>query len=482
MSLIPPRVLTPPPPPGELEPGPSWDRKSSRLWRSAGLARFRYITRKGLLEASQRAINTYTSDPLIKLWEEYGATTYLLTMVGAPVNGKMIRDNALAADFPHLKNIGCLNCPGRCYHWLQVKEGPHTGLRQLGGHMTFFFSALENLQLKDINSIIYYERIIQELGLDPASFSQAFNWAVECFEQGILSQEDTDGLILHFGDEDLIWEVMRRIAFREGNLGNLLADGVAQASRRIGKGAEKICPTVKGKPYLLKEPNLQALVWALGFLTSPRGGDWLRTHNVWELSFLPERRDTYPNFVGKTCGEIYKILIDRVDLPPELKTQMFGETPEVNIDWIRGTQGKARVGVWSENLVCLFNSLVTCMFAVTGQYLLVGIGPTVFAEILNHITGWNTTYEELMLTGERIFNAQRLFNYRLQGWDRNHDRWADQRAYEPAGRGIWRGKVVPWENLLDEYYRLRGWSNTGLPTPKKLQELKIEDLGAGLIL
>jgi aldehyde:ferredoxin oxidoreductase len=200
---------------------------------------------KALLDASRRAINIYTSDPLIKLWEEYGATTYLLTTVGAPVNGKMIRENALSADFPHLKNVGCVTCPG------PVIIGPgkrrsSCWLRQLGGHMTFFFSALENLKLKDFNAIVYYERITQELGVDPASFSQAFNWAVECFERGIITEKETDGITLRFGDEDLIWEVMRRVAYREGNLGNLLADGVAQASYMIGKGSEKIAPCVKG--------------------------------------------------------------------------------------------------------------------------------------------------------------------------------------------------------------------------------------------
>jgi aldehyde:ferredoxin oxidoreductase len=437
---------------------------------------------KELLEESLRAINIYRADPLIDLWDEYGATTYLLTTVGAVVNGKMIRDNVLAADFPHLKNVGCLNCPGRCYHWMQVKEGRYRGLRNLGGHMTFFFSAIENLRLRDINSVIYYERLIQELGLDPASFSQAFNWAVQCYEKGLLKKDDSDGLELRLGDEDLIWEVMRKVARREGKLGNLLADGVAAASGRVGGGSEKMAPHVKGKPYLLRDPKLQALMWALGFLTSPRGGDWLRCHNVWELSYLPERRDSYPKFVGKTNEQVFQELIERVDLPPELKREIFGDPPRVDLGWIKGTKGKALATIWSENLVCLFNSLVTCMFGMTGQYLLIGIGPTMLSAILNTITGWNTDYEELMQAGERVFNAQRLFNFRLRGWDRKNDRWADQRGYELAKRGLWKGKEIPWERTLDEYYGLRGWSRRGLPTVKKLKELQIEALAEGLDL
>lgn len=468
--------------PGRSGAGAVMGAKKLKALAVRGTGEVQIANPKALLDASLRAIGVYSSDPLIKLWEEFGATTYLLTIVGAAANGKMIRDNALAADFPHLKNVGCLNCPGRCYHWLQVKEGRYAGLRQLGGHMTFFFSALENLRLKEFNAIVYYERLTQELGLDPASFSQAFNWAVECFERGLLRDEDTDGLTLCFGDEDLIWEVMRRVAYREGNLGNLLADGVAQASQKIGKGSERMCPSVKGKPYLLRDPNMQSLIWALGFLTSPRGGDWLRAHCVWELSFMPEQRDTYPTFVGKSCLEIYQILLDRVDLPVTMKKQIFGDPPKADLEWIRRTEGKALSAIWSENLVSLFNSLVTCMFSATGQYLLIGIGPTFFAEILNHITGWDTDYNEVMAIGERIFNAQRLFNYRMRGWDRTQDRWSDERAYEQAKRGIWRGKNVPWEATLEEYYRLRGWSERGLPTKEKLSELKIQDLAGDLQL
>ncbi len=437
---------------------------------------------KKLLDASRRAIDLYLSDPGMKLWREHGATTYLLNFVNAKVTGDHIRENALAADFPHVKNVGCLNCPGRCYHWLQVKEGRYARTRQLGGHMTFFFSGQENLRLDNLNALIYYERLVQELGLDPASFSQAFNWAVECFEKGILTEKDTDGLILRWGDEDLVWDVMRRVAYREGSLGDLLAQGVAGASRTVGKGSEDMAPHVKGKPYLLKDARLQSLVWALGFLTSPRGGDWLRCHNVLELAFQPRERDAFVRYTGRTNEEIYRMVIDKTDIPAPLKRRMFGGRSAIDVEWIKGPEGKALVAAWSENLVGLFNSMVTCMFCAAGQYLLIGVGPTMFSEILNHITGWDTDYNEVMAVGERVFNAQRLFNYRLLGWERTHDVFADKRCYEPAERGIYAGRKVPWEETLDEYYRVRGWSKRGVPTIQKLRDLGIGDMAGGLDL
>jgi aldehyde:ferredoxin oxidoreductase len=154
----------------------------------------------------------------------------------------------------------------------------------------------------------------------------------------------------------------------------------------------------------------------------------------------------------------------------------------VDIEWISGTKGKALFSVWTENLVALFNSLVTCMYGSATMFLMVGFGPTTYSEILNKITGWDTTYDKLMQVGERIFTLQRLFNYRLKGWDHRNDTFADKRAYEPARTGIYKGKVVPWNEALKEYYSIRGWSDRGLPTMEKLKDLKIEGLGEGLDL
>jgi aldehyde:ferredoxin oxidoreductase len=152
------------------------------------------------------------------------------------------------------------------------------------------------------------------------------------------------------------------------------------------------------------------------------------------------------------------------------------------MEWIGGTEGKALFSVWTENLVALFNSLVTCMFGSATQFLMVGFGPTTYSDILNKITGWDTTYDELMKIGERVFNLQRLFNYRLKGWDYRNDTFADKRAYEPAQMGIYKGKVVPWNEVLKEYYAIRGWSSNGIPSRAKIIELNLEDVAEKLNL
>ncbi len=432
---------------------------------------------RGLLDTSYRVSKTFVEEePLIRLWEDYGATTSLFTAYNLPLHGGMLVDNRKAADFPHLKNVACLNCPSPCYHWIQVRDGKYAGVRQLGGHMTFITNCLRNMDIQDFGAWIYFERLMQELGMDPASFSLAFVWAVECFERGILTLDDTDGMALKLGDDELIWEVARKTAHREGKLGSLLADGVAEASRKVGKGSEDIAPHVKGKEYLQRDPKVQALIWSLGVLTNPRGGDWNRCHNTYELAFIPERRDTFPDMIGMSCAEAYRIGVEKLDMPEELKKKIFGDPPKVDADWVKGTDGKALFAVFSENSMSAINSLVTCMYSGGTHWFLVGTGPTTWAEILQKITGWDVTAAELLKAGERVFNLQRLFNYRIKGWDARNDTWADKRTYEQAEMGTFRGREIPWDETLREYYAIRGWTPEGVPTKEKVAELKLDSV------
>jgi aldehyde:ferredoxin oxidoreductase len=432
---------------------------------------------RGLLESSYSAVKRFfENEPFLKVWQEGGASTALGTTGSWALNGSMLAENRNAADFPHLKNVGCLNCHNPCYHWLQIKEGKHAGLRQLGGHMTFMTAVLRNLEIQDFGDWIYFERLMQELGLDPASFSVSLSWAVDLFEKGILTEKDTDGLTLRRGDADLVARIAQRVAHREGSFAGLLADGIAEAGRKIGRGSEGMAPHVKGKPSLLKDPKIQALIWSLGALTSPRGGDWLRLHNVYELAFVPEKTDNYPKFIDRTCEELYEQTVRLVDIPEELKKKIFGDPPKIDMVWVKSTKDKALFAAWTEDFVSLFNSLVTCMFGAATQFLMVGFGPTTYSEILRKITGWDMPYEELMEVGERVFNLQRLFNYRLKGWDSAQDTWGDKRAYEPARMGIFKGNPVPWDEVLQDYYAVRGWSPRGIPTRAKLSRLKLQTM------
>lgn len=470
--------------PGRSGGGTVMGSKNLKAITVRGTGEIELYDPRGLLDSSYNSVNKFLEEePTLRLWKEHGGTTDMSVTARWPMTGDSLAENRDAADFPHYTNAGCLNCFAPCYHWLQIKDGKYAGTRQLGGHMTFITVSLRNLGIQDFNAWIYFERLIQELGLDPASFTMAFSYAVDLFVNGILTTEDTDGLELKRGDEELVWEVTRRTAAREGKLGNLLADGVTAMAEKLGPEAEAIMPqTVKGKPSIQRDAKLQALIWSFGALTSPRGGDWLRLHNVWELAFLPERRDTYPEYIGMTNLELYERSLELLDMPDDLKKRIFGDPPKVDTDWVKGLSGKALFAKWTEEFVSLFNNLVTCMFGGATQFMMVGFGPSTYADILNKITGWDVSYEELMEVGERSLNLMRLYNYRIKGWDVKDDRFAGKLAYEEGEVGIYKGKIVPWDDILQEYYKLRGWTPKGLPTKERLAELKMDSVLANVEL
>jgi aldehyde:ferredoxin oxidoreductase len=163
-------------------------------------------------------------------------------------------------------------------------------------------------------------------------------------------------------------------------------------------------------------------------------------------------------------------------MPDDLKKRIFGDPPKVDTDWVKGLSGKALFAKWTEEFVSLFNNLVTCMFGGATQFMMVGFGPSTYADILNKITGWDVSYEELMAVGERSLNLMRLYNYKIKGWDVKDDRFAGKLAYEEGEVGIYKGKIVPWDEILQEYYKLRGWTPRGLPTKEKLIELKMDSV------
>jgi aldehyde:ferredoxin oxidoreductase len=461
--------------PGRSSGGTIMGSKNLKAIAVRGTGEIALHDAKGLLDTSYR-IGKYVleQEPLIKLWREHGATAAPFSAYKLVLSGDSAVANRKEADFPHLNNVGCLNCMAPCYHWLQIKDGRYAGTRQIGGHMTFVTNCLRDLGIEDFGAWTYYERLIQELGMDPSSFTLTFGWACDCFEKGLLTLEDTDGLVLKRGDQDVIWEVARRIAHRQGKLGNLLADGIDIASKKVGKGSEEFAPLVKGKPYLQGDPKVQALIWSLAILVNPRGADWNRCHNPYELFFMQERRDTLPELIGMSCAEAYRQAVEKLDMSMDLKKQIFGDPPKVDEAWIRGTAGKAAFTIFSENVMAATNSMVTCMYSVGTTWYLVGQGPTMWAEVLNKITGWNVKGEDLLKAGERIFNLQRMFNYRMKGWTAKDDVWQDKRVYQPATTGAFRGKPIPWNETLQEYYAIRGWTKDGLPTTAKILELKMD--------
>jgi aldehyde:ferredoxin oxidoreductase len=267
---------------------------------------------------------------------------------------------------------------------------------------------------------------------------------MECFEEGILTKEDTDGLDLHFGNGEAALQLIDKIALRRG-FGDLLADGSWRAAKKIGKGAEKYALTVKKQAFAMHEPRGKNNI-AFAYATSPTGADHIEAAH--DMPFEEGRwavPDLYP--VGILKG------VPARDLSPK------------KVSWF----------VYNQHIYSFLNSLSMCFFTV-GPARLFRLNHVV--DMVHCSTGWETSLFEIMQLGERTTTLARLFLTR-EGLDRKDDMLPD-RLFEPLETGQLTGVKLDKEKFnkaLDYYYEMMGWDvATGIPREAKLHQLNIADL------
>jgi aldehyde:ferredoxin oxidoreductase len=285
--------------------------------------------------------------------------------------------------------------------------------------------------------------LCNKYAMDTVSTGVAVAFAMECYEKGLLTKKDVDGLDLTWGNHESLVQLVEKIARREG-IGNLLAEGVRIAAQKIGGEANEFAMHVKGLELPLHEfRGMKG--HALAVATSNRGGCHLQveTDDLFETQLCPE------------------IGIDETNYPKSSRDKLYAG-PE-----------KARLNKTVGDLFALFDSLVVCKWTV---YPCGGTKMTTLNEIVATATGWDITINELMKTGERIFNLCRAFNVR-EGVTRKDD-YLPSRFAEPLPEGPYKGETISnsmLTEMLRHYYGFRGWNvETGVPTKEKLEEL---DLG-----
>jgi len=281
-----------------------------------------------------------------------------------------------------------------------------------------------NLGIADIQDVAQANLLCDELGIDTISAGSAIGWAMECFEKGILTLEDTGGLELRFGNVSAVLELLQAIAKRQG-LGALLSQGVKAAAKQVGKGSEKFAIHVKGM-----EQSAYATHNATAMLLAYMPCDVGAHHNrSWAL--------TYDLQVGR----------DRV-VPEKV----------------------ARI-IWLQDFRPMFDVLGSCRL----QWVELGIDRELYVPALEAITGIKRSWEDLEKVGARIWNLARLYWFREQeGFGRSWDLPA-QRFYEDTPTsGATAGQITRIEDvqkLLDMYYEQRGWDDNGRPTAETLEKL-----------
>lgn len=360
----------------------------------------------------------------------------------------------------------CHACPIRCYNHIQVKDGPYAGLDFLGGYTTILSEFAAKCDIGNLPAVWKCEELCQRYGLDCISAASCIAFAQELYQRGIITKADTDGLELAWGNERAVMEMLRKIAYREG-FGDVLADGVLRAAARLGSGSEALAYTIKGMEISSCDPRCGPWFWRIGYVTSPRGGDNVKTtHRGEGAPTAAEIRERY----GLSEEEYHSRFVDRIDMPPTVKKKVYGDPPVVSA---RRLEGKVHMVKWFEELSALQDALGVCKFGNSR----VNLGATHYSRLLSALTGVERSPEELLLIGERIFNLQRVF-LGQRGFTRKDDNWPEKFYREPMPEGPSKGCLLSHDavdRILDEYYDLRGWDRgTGLPTKAKLKELGLD--------
>lgn len=331
---------------------------------------------------------------------------------------------------------GCFACPVRCKKAVKFDK-PYQVNPAYGGPEYETLAALgSNCGIDDLAAVCLANQLCGDYALDTISTGSTIAFAMECFENGLITTRDTGGIELRFGNAEAMLKTIDLIAHRKG-IGALLAEGSLRAARQIGQGAEDFVVHVKGLEPGMHEPRIMP-GFGLGFMVNPHGAD--HQCNMMDTEY------TDPNCLDelRTLGILELLPADEIS---PRKVALF-----------KAMQLKAIIN----------DSLVICQFLPYSFTQLAGITAAV--------CGWDTDIAEQMRVAERILTVMRLFNIR-NGFTEKED-VLPRRFYQPKTDGVLSDTAldpIEQEKAKHYYYTLMGWdANTGIPLPERVEELEIK--------
>ena len=342
----------------------------------------------------------------------------------------------------YVASKACFSCPVPCDHMYVVREGPYAGAYGQGIELTVPGDFGPKIGNTDTALALKAAEVCDEYGIDYFDMTGLISFAMECFEKGILSEKDTDGLSLDWGSNEAYLKLIEMTTFRQG-IGSILAEGLKNASEMIGRGAERFSMHVKGMGFPMRDVRASK-GWGLMYAVASRGCCHVRAD-------LPEGYP--PQGVDSALAEVFKM--------HQEATNPYSE------------DGKAELVRWYEDMRAFQNCLEICYYSLYPWMFSSGSVLSILSRFFNAVTGLSIGEDDVMRIGERITNIERLFNIR-EGLTAKDDTLPDRMTKEPIPSGPAKGEVVRLEPMLDEYYELRGWDRkSGIPTTKKLHKLGI---------
>ncbi len=329
----------------------------------------------------------------------------------------------------------CPYCTKPCSQYFKAENTPYGDIAVDGPEYETQYSLGGACEVDDIEAVAKANEICDSLGLDTISAGLTIAWAMEANEKDMIDPD----LDLKFGNEEAMLEALKKMAHKEGEIGELLGDGVYEATKKVGQGSEKFAIHVKGMPPAgFEVRGIKGM--ALAFAVAPRGADHLTS-----CMYALEMADGYWDF------EDY----DRTEL-----------------------KGKAFALKSMEDLMTLYDMTGLCKFS---RGLMVDEGQL---ELLNTVTDLDMSLSEFLKSGERVYNLSKAFNIR-NGFGRKDDRLPDRVFDDEVLYGPTEGETLSrreFEEELDRYYDVRGWDEEGTPSKNTLKRLDLpevaEDLGS----
>lgn len=327
------------------------------------------------------------------------------------------------------KNKACFACTKPCGKLFEVKEGKFKGVAVDGVEYETLYALGGACGNPDVESVARANELCDIYGMDTISAGVTVGFAMELMQRGIITEKDVGFKLTWDNASDAVPRMIELMGRREG-FGDVLADGVRVAAKKIGKEAERYAVHTKGmEPPAYDVRGMKG--HGLAYMTSTRGACHLRAG-----FYAPELVGKFWKWEG----------IDRFS-----------------------PAGKGAMVAQMENFMCVYDSVGLCKFS-RGFYLIAKL-----PEVIEAITGLKFTEDELLKIGERIHNMKGNFNAN-EGMTRKDWLLPPRITEEPIPDGPSKGHKISVDEMnvmLDDYMKARGWTKDGVPTPEKLKELDI---------
>ncbi len=345
------------------------------------------------------------------------------------------------------KRETCYACVVRCKRVVEIEEGEYKFDPVYGGPEYETIGLVgASCGIGDLAAIAQAHQICDMNGVDSISCGATVAFAMECYEKGIISKEDTGGIDLRFGSAPAMLETVRQIATRSGKLGQVLAEGSARAAQVWGRGADECLTTVKNQEAPAHMPQAKRSL-GLIYAVNPFGAD--------------HQSSEHDPYYEEGVAEFNLNRLKEMGLGTPQPARSLGAE-------------KVRFAYLTECFYSMMDTLDLCQFVYGPTWCL--YGPNDTAAMVKAVTGWEVSVDELIEVGMRRINLMRTFNAR-EGFGRKDDQ-LPRKFFKPlGGTGPTAGVSLTHEEMdaaLDEYYRQAGFTRDGIPTRETLKKLDIE--------